>query len=72
MLRFREAELVHGRWCMLAVTGMIFVEVLGYGNWMEAPTSVSISNPPEERKRDCKRGDSGSRNTTHPDGKKTQ
>lgn len=39
-LRFREAELIHGRWCMLAVAGMLSVELLGFGNWVDAPLSV--------------------------------
>jgi light-harvesting complex I chlorophyll a/b binding protein 1 len=41
LAQFREAELIHGRWCMLAVAGMISVEVLGYGNWIEAPLTMA-------------------------------
>jgi light-harvesting complex I chlorophyll a/b binding protein 1 len=40
LMQFREAELVHGRWCMLAVAGMLSVEVLGYGNWIDAPLTM--------------------------------
>ena len=38
--QFREAELIHGRWCMLAVAGMLSVEALGYGNWIDAPMTM--------------------------------
>eukprot|EP00239_Pterosperma_sp_CCMP1384_P005096 CAMPEP_0197847360 /NCGR_PEP_ID=MMETSP1438-20131217/5799_1 /TAXON_ID=1461541 /ORGANISM="Pterosperma sp., Strain CCMP1384" /LENGTH=230 /DNA_ID=CAMNT_0043459253 /DNA_START=73 /DNA_END=765 /DNA_ORIENTATION=+ len=37
LARVREAELIHSRWCMLAVTGMISVEALGFGDWISAP-----------------------------------
>jgi len=35
--RFTEAELVHCRWAMLGVAGAFGVELLGFGNWYEAP-----------------------------------
>jgi hypothetical protein len=35
--RLRESEVVHGRWAMLGVAGCLFVEVLGLGNWYDAP-----------------------------------
>jgi hypothetical protein len=38
--KFREAELIHARWAMLGVAGMLAVEVLGYGNWLDAPVGV--------------------------------
>eukprot|EP00963_Diacronema_lutheri_P001698 scaffold110_cov315-Pavlova_lutheri.AAC.29 len=34
--RYTEAELQNGRWAMLGVVGMIAVEVLGQGNWIDA------------------------------------
>ena len=39
--RFQEAEVIHGRWAMLGVAGALGVEVLGFGNWYDAPTWVS-------------------------------
>lgn len=38
---FQEAELIHGRWAMLGVAGSLAVELLGYGNWYDAPLWVS-------------------------------
>lgn len=38
--RFRESEVIHGRWAMLGVAGALAVEVLGLGNWYEAPLWV--------------------------------
>jgi len=35
--RFREAELMNGRWAMLGAAGALSVEVLGQGNWYDAP-----------------------------------
>lgn len=35
--RFSEAEVIHGRWAMLGVTGIVAVEALGQGTWTEAP-----------------------------------
>jgi light-harvesting complex I chlorophyll a/b binding protein 1 len=35
--RFQEAEVIHCRWAMLGIAGAIGVEVLGYGNWYDAP-----------------------------------
>jgi len=40
LARFREAEVIHGRWAMLAVAGCLAVDVLGYGNWYDAPLSA--------------------------------
>jgi light-harvesting complex I chlorophyll a/b binding protein 1 len=38
--RYREAELIHGRWAMMGVAGVIGVEVAGQGTWVTAqPTS---------------------------------
>ena len=35
--RFQESEVIHCRWAMLGVAGCLGVEVLGYGNWFDAP-----------------------------------
>jgi hypothetical protein len=35
--RFRESELIHCRWSMLGVAGVLAVELLGFGNWYDAP-----------------------------------
>jgi light-harvesting complex I chlorophyll a/b binding protein 1 len=37
LMRFQEAELLNGRWAMMGAAGVIGVEVLGYGNWMDGP-----------------------------------
>jgi light-harvesting complex I chlorophyll a/b binding protein 1 len=37
LARFRESEVIHGRWAMLGVAGALAVEVLGLGNWYDAP-----------------------------------
>lgn len=34
--RFKESELIHARWAMLAVPGVLIPEALGYGNWVLA------------------------------------
>lgn len=34
--RYQEAELIHGRWAMLAVPGVLVPEALGLGNWVSA------------------------------------
>jgi light-harvesting complex I chlorophyll a/b binding protein 1 len=34
--RFKESELIHARWAMLAVPGVLIPEALGYGNWVSA------------------------------------
>ncbi|KAH7422872.1 hypothetical protein KP509_12G030000 [Ceratopteris richardii] len=34
--RYKESELIHCRWAMLAVPGVLIPEALGYGNWVEA------------------------------------
>lgn len=39
----QEAELIHGRWAMLGVAGSLAVEVLGFGNWYDAPLWVSFA-----------------------------
>jgi len=35
--RYREAELIHGRWCMLAAAGILGTEAAGFGTWLNAP-----------------------------------
>ena len=41
--------MIHARWCMLAIAGMLTTEILGIGNWLEVPLDVStlfgVSNP---------------------------
>jgi len=37
LARFRESEVYHCRWAMLGAAGVLGVEVLGYGNWYDAP-----------------------------------
>jgi len=44
LARFQEAELMHSRWCMLAVTGMLAVELLGFGSWIDAPLGAVNGN----------------------------
>ncbi|KVI04990.1 Chlorophyll A-B binding protein [Cynara cardunculus var. scolymus] len=34
--RFKESELIHCRWAMLAVPGILLPEALGLGNWVKA------------------------------------
>jgi len=41
LMQFREAELMHGRWAMLAVGGILGVELLGYGNFIDAPLAMA-------------------------------
>ena len=44
--RFTEAELMNGRWAMLGIAGAIGAEVLGFGNWYDAPLWVSLRPAP--------------------------
>jgi hypothetical protein len=39
--RFTESEVIHCRWAMLGAAGCLGVEVLGQGNWFDAPLWVS-------------------------------
>lgn len=34
--RYKESELIHCRWAMLAVPGVLLPEALGLGNWVDA------------------------------------
>nr|AYH52937.1 chlorophyll a-b binding protein 6A [Hymenophyllum caudiculatum] len=34
--RYKESELIHCRWAMVAVPGVLIPEALGLGNWVEA------------------------------------
>jgi light-harvesting complex I chlorophyll a/b binding protein 1 len=36
--RHKEAELIHCRWAMLAIPGVLIPEALGLGNWVNAQT----------------------------------
>mmetsp|Transcript_35777 Transcript_35777/g.43191 ORF Transcript_35777/g.43191 Transcript_35777/m.43191 type:complete len:266 (-) Transcript_35777:262-1059(-) len=37
LARFRETELMHCRWAMLGVAGILGAEALGQGSWLDAP-----------------------------------
>jgi hypothetical protein len=50
--RFTESEVIHCRWAMLGAAGCLGVEVLGQGNWYDAPLWVSRVVP-EERQLEC-------------------
>eukprot|EP00241_Pyramimonas_parkeae_P010768 CAMPEP_0114225168 /NCGR_PEP_ID=MMETSP0058-20121206/514_1 /TAXON_ID=36894 /ORGANISM="Pyramimonas parkeae, CCMP726" /LENGTH=228 /DNA_ID=CAMNT_0001335727 /DNA_START=124 /DNA_END=810 /DNA_ORIENTATION=+ len=41
LARFQEAELISSRWAMLGAAGVIAVEALGYGTWLDAPTATT-------------------------------
>jgi len=41
LAQFREAEVIHARWCMLAIAGMLTTEILGIGNWIEVPLDMA-------------------------------
>merc|ERR1719198_2484247 len=41
LAQFREAELMHARWCMLGITGMLATELLGIGSWLETPLAMA-------------------------------
>merc|ERR1719164_161336 len=50
--RFRECELIHGRWAMLGVTGAIAAEAVTDINWVEvAPSSSTTRSSPASRSR---------------------
>lgn len=40
LVRFQEAELIHCRWAMLGFAGALGVELLGFGNWYDAPLAA--------------------------------
>ncbi|CAN6462210.1 unnamed protein product [Victoria cruziana] len=40
--RFKESELIHCRWAMLAVPGMLIPEALGLGNWVQAQEWAAV------------------------------
>ena len=41
--RFQESELIHSRWAMAGVAGVLAVEILGLGNWITAQQWVSVA-----------------------------
>jgi hypothetical protein len=43
LARFQEAELMHSRWSMLGVVGVVAVEVSGNGTWIESPVAADPS-----------------------------
>jgi len=44
--RFQEAELIHSRWAMAGVAGILAVELLGQGNWISAQTWAREGSTP--------------------------
>nr|KJB78934.1 hypothetical protein B456_013G026000 [Gossypium raimondii] len=40
--RYKESELIHCRWAMLAVPGILVPEALGYGNWVKAQEWAAV------------------------------
>eukprot|EP00250_Pteridium_aquilinum_P026315 c32827_g1_i1 orf=280-1020(+) len=40
--RFKESELIHCRWAMLAVPGVLVPEALGLGNWVDAQKWAAV------------------------------
>eukprot|EP01026_Neomeris_dumetosa_P044334 TRINITY_DN372_c2_g1_i1.p2 TRINITY_DN372_c2_g1~~TRINITY_DN372_c2_g1_i1.p2 ORF type:complete len:233 (+),score=48.94 TRINITY_DN372_c2_g1_i1:141-839(+) len=44
--RFREAEIINGRWAMLGAAGVLAVELFGQGNWYDAPTWAVTGGKP--------------------------
>ncbi|KAL6328219.1 hypothetical protein AAG906_034362 [Vitis piasezkii] len=40
--RYKESELIHCRWAMLAVPGVLVPEALGLGNWVQAQEWAAI------------------------------
>ncbi|KAJ0897112.1 putative chlorophyll A-B binding protein [Helianthus annuus] len=40
--RFKESELIHCRWAMLAVPGILLPEALGLGNWVKAQEWAAV------------------------------
>ena len=44
--RFQESELIHSRWAMAGVAGVLAVELLGQGNWITAQEWVRTVRPP--------------------------
>ncbi|KAK8948290.1 hypothetical protein KSP40_PGU002141 [Platanthera guangdongensis] len=40
--RFKESELIHCRWAMLAVPGVLIPEALGLGNWVKTQEWATI------------------------------
>lgn len=53
LARFRDSEVFHGRWAMLGVAGCLAVELLGYGNWYDAPLWVSRCGPKSGKQAAC-------------------
>lgn len=40
LARFKEGEVINGRWAMLATVGCLAVELLGFGTWADAPKAA--------------------------------
>ncbi|KAF7820121.1 chlorophyll a-b binding protein 6, chloroplastic [Senna tora] len=40
--RYKESELIHCRWAMLAVPGILVPEALGLGNWVQAQEWAAV------------------------------
>ena len=46
MQRFRECELIHGRWCMMATLGAIVAELNTGVSWVRPLSPCVSSDPP--------------------------
>ncbi|CAM6066950.1 unnamed protein product [Sphagnum tenellum] len=42
--RYKESELIHCRWAMLAIPGVLLPEALGLGNWVSAQKWAAVPN----------------------------
>ena len=45
LARFREAEVLHGRWAMLGITGLVTAEAMGYPNYIQVGKAAAVDGP---------------------------